>query len=155
MALKLIYVFENPGDSSSQSIFLAGPSPRAKHHPNWRIEAVKMLEEKGFAGTVFIPLSKDVQLTRSLEGQIEWELTNLDKASLIVFWIPRDLETLPGFTTNVEFGMYVKSGKIVLGFPKEAPHMRYLEHVAKINHVPTFYTLEETIKSALQMLKQS
>lgn len=155
MALQTIYVFENPEDSSSQSIFLAGPSPREKHHPNWRLDALQILEKKQFAGDAFIPLSRDVQLTQSLEGQIEWELTYLDKASVIVFWVPRDLETLPGFTTNVEFGMYVKSGKIVLGFPKEAPHMRYLEHLAQINHVPTFYTLEETIEGALQFLKEN
>jgi hypothetical protein len=31
-------------------------------------------------------------------------------AAAILFWIPRGLRTLPGFTTNVEFGLDVTTG---------------------------------------------
>lgn len=154
MTLKTVYVFEKSDGSTSHSIFLAGPSPRQSHHSNWRLDALEILEREQFAGDVFLPLSREMQLTQSLEGQIEWELDCLARASVIAFWIPRDLQTLPGFTTNVEFGMYIQSGKIVLGFPKKAPQMLYLERLAQINKVPVYYTLEETIQAALNLLRE-
>ena len=144
--MQVLYAHEKLESVPAQSIFLAGPSPRDKEHYNWRPEALKILEKAGFEGTVFVPLPRDGEWSRDYDGQVEWELEHLEIASIIVFWIPRDLETLPAFTTNVEFGLYVKSGKIVLGFPEGAPKMRYLEYVGKKNNVPVYHTLEETLK---------
>lgn len=147
--MRVIYVHETPSEVPSKSIFLAGPSPRGQDHYNWRPEALKILENIGFDGVVFVPLPRDGQWAPNFDAQVEWELTYLEESSIIVFWVPRKLDTLPAFTTNVEFGMYVKSGKIILGFPEGAPKMRYLAYIGKKNGVPVYHTLVETLRVAV------
>lgn len=150
--MEVIYAMEKPPSSFKKSIFLAGPSPRDKSHPNWRVEALKILEEINYDGVVFIPLPRDGNWKHNYDDQVEWEEKYLNMSDQIVFWVPRDLESLPAFTTNVEFGMWYDSGKIVLGFPKGAPKMRYLESHARKESVPLFNSLEETISFATKNL---
>lgn len=40
-------------------------------------------------------------------AQNEWEHLAIESCDVLMFWVPRDLETLPGFTTNVEFGYWL------------------------------------------------
>ncbi len=147
--MELVYAYERPKEVHSRSIFLAGPSPREEHHPSWRPSALEILKDLGFEGAVFVPLPRDGVWSADYGEQVEWELENLDDASIIVFWVPRDMEVLPGLTTNVEFGMYVDSGKTILGFPENTPHMRYLEYIARVHGVPVLHTLEETLRTAV------
>ncbi len=148
-----IYSQQHPENLDLPSIFLAGPSPRKEGDYNWRPEAMKILHDKGFKGNMFIPLPKDGKWPIDYEDQVQWELKYLNAASTIIFWIPRDITSLPGFTTNVEFGMFLKSGKIVLGYPKEAEKMKYLNTVAEMNNVPIRGDLVETIETALEKMK--
>jgi 8-oxo-dGTP pyrophosphatase MutT (NUDIX family) len=86
---------------------------------------------------------------------VEWENEGLNQADVIVFWIPRDLKKLPGFTTNVEFGLWVKSGKVILGCPDNCPNPernRYLKELAIKYNVPIANTLKETLKLALDKI---
>ena len=107
------------------SIFLAGPTLRNSDHDTpWRVEAVGALENFGFHGALFIP----EPFIKDYREQVRWEHRALAFVSCIAFWIPRDLETLPGFTTNVEFGMYYQDPRTLVGWPKNAPKTRYLEH---------------------------
>ena len=136
-----------------ESIFLAGPTPRADDVPSWRPEAVEILKSKGFAGDVFIPEDKSAERYSDYDGQINWEWNGLDAATVQVYWVPRDLQTMPAFTTNVEFGLYAASGKCVLGYPKGAPKMRYLHALAEKYNMPIAHTLEETLQHALDVMK--
>jgi hypothetical protein len=148
----VVYVPDSPPEKYSKSIFLAGPSPRDKDQPNWRLEALEILDRLGYNGVVFVPLPKDTNWSHSYESQVSWEQTNLDRADQIVFWVPRDMKTLPALTTNVEFGKYFNSGRTVLGYPLEAPNMRYLDALGTTEAVPTFHTLEETLLAAMSYL---
>lgn len=67
-------------------------------------------------------------------------------------WVPRDLALLPGFTTNVEFGLFARFGGIVLGAPHTAAKMEYLKEMTEIFHVPRFEALAETVDSALKQI---
>jgi len=137
--------------SINKSIFLAGPTPREKNVDEkylWRKEVIKILEKKGYDGTVFSP---DFH-AKSYEEQVEWENKCLNIADCILFWIPRDMEVLPGFTTNIEYGEWMKSGKIVLGFPETAKKVRYLKEKALVHKVSVSLTLEETIGEALKLV---
>ena len=155
-----ISFYEDVDIPKTKSIFLAGPTIRnGSFEDSWRKEAVRLLEEAGFDGNVFVPESKtgDYRMLAGKEFDAPiWEWTALDASDIILFWIPRDLEKLPAFTTNVEFGRYTAlvPEKVVLGFPKEAPKNKYLEklYLKTCNRTPT-YTLENTIKSALEQLK--
>jgi hypothetical protein len=64
------------------------------------------------------------------------------------------MATLPGLTTNVEWGRWESSGKVVLGTPADAPHTRYLRHYAQRYGVATADTLDETMSAALGLLRQ-
>ena len=137
--------------TTETSIFLAGPSPRGNLDFNWRPEALDILSKLNFDGSVFVPLQSDWLWLNSWQAQIEWELHHLHAATIIVFWIPRDLKYLPGFTTNVEYGMFINSGKIVLGFPTGAAKIGYLNYLAKKNSVPVFNDLESTLAKAVEL----
>ena len=89
------------------------------------------------------------------EDQIEWEWEGLDRASAILFWIPRDLRTLPGFTTNVEFGFVAGSGRTVLGCPPECPNPernRYLIRLARRLGVAVTETMADTVAAAMEII---
>lgn len=132
-----------------KSIFLAGPTPRDPSVPSWRPEALEILERLQFDGHVYVPESDDWASHDNYDGQIEWEINALNRASVIVFWIPRNLQTMPAFTTNVEFGLYINSGKVVVGCPYDAAKTRYLEHHALIRNLPIHRTLQETLEAAV------
>lgn len=111
-----------------KSLFLAGPTTRAKDVESWRTNAVNILKYLKYDGTVLVPERADWQALNSYEEQIEWEYSGLLKATNIVFWVPRS-DVLPGFTTNVEFGYWLNKTpeKIVYGRPDDSKQTRYLD----------------------------
>ena len=150
--MRIVFAHEHPKVKRPDSIFLAGPSPHGKEDYNWRPEALDLLTELGFSGTVYVPLPRDGEWTDNYDGQIDWELEYLDAAGARVFWIPRSAE-LPGFTTNVEYGLYLKQPNMVLGYPENAIKMRYLDYVARHKFgVPVFHTLRETLACGIRLL---
>lgn len=115
------------------SIFLAGPSKRGgSFEGSWRQQAVTFLRDAGFKGRIYVPESIGGVYQESevpYEETTKWEWARLDLSDVILFWIPRNEKTLPGFTTNVEFGRYVEKRprNVVMGHPKEAVRMEYLD----------------------------
>jgi len=142
-----------PGDdapiSFKKSIFLAGPTPRDDKTKSWRTAALKELKEQGYNGVVFVPEGDFSK--RDYLDQVEWENKYLNMADCILFWVPRSIG-LPAFTTNVEYGEWMKSGKCVLGFPESAEKMRYLETKAKEYFVPGTNELKSTVEEAMKMV---
>jgi hypothetical protein len=137
-------IFEPP------SIFLAGPTPRAAQTVSWRREALQILQKAGFPGAVLIPERHDWVSSFDYIDQVEWEFACLEAATVIAFWIPRDPVSLPGFTTNVEFGRYVSSKRCVYGRPDSAPKNRYLDWLYhKFTSEAPYGTLEETLRAAI------
>jgi hypothetical protein len=150
--MRVVYALEPYPTEVERTIFLAGPTPRAEDVPSWRPEAMRLLEEKGWEGTVFVPEPRDGKFRPAYDDQIEWELEGLRRADCIVFWIPRDLETLPGFTTNVEFGTWASSRRVILGAPTDAPKLRYLRAIAHRLGVPEASSLEGTVERAIDQV---
>ena len=142
-------------------IFLAGPTKRnSKYESSWRRLAVSIFEASKYKGILYIPEYGSDTLfddsTLSVNKQTDWEWEALDKASVIMFWIPRELPDMPAFTTNVEFGRYTALApqKIILGYPKEAAKMRYLDYLyTKSCNRYAVHSLEETICEALNLYK--
>ncbi len=146
--LEVVHAREPLPTRVMRSLFLAGPTPRDPAVASWRPEALRLLEERGWAGTVFVPEARSGDVLREYDEQVEWELAALGRADAVVFWVPRDLATLPAFTTNVEFGLFAGSGRAVLGAPPGAPRMSYLRALAARRGVPVFDTLAATLEAA-------
>ena len=150
--MEVIYATEKFPDTVNKSLFLAGPTPRSNDVESWRNEALSYLKNKGFDGVVFIPEPRDQKWHKDYDRQVNWEEDFLNMADCIVFWVPRELETMPAFTTNVEFGAWCESGKVVFGAPPDAPKNTYLKHYATKYNIPSAETLEETLDAALTYL---
>ncbi len=132
-----------------KGIFLAGPTPRDDVTPSWRPGALDILSRLGFDGEVYVPEGADWASQRHYDAQILWEWEALHAATVTVFWVPRDLQLFPAYTTNVEFGLLAASSKAMLGFPPGAPKMAYLVALADRYHVPVFDTLEGMLEAAV------
>jgi 8-oxo-dGTP pyrophosphatase MutT (NUDIX family) len=153
--MQVVYSQEPFPHTMHRSLFLAGPSPRNSEHHNWRVAALGILQELGYEDHVFIPLPRDGVFPEEYDDQVLWEQNAMDRSDVIVFWIPRDLDNLPGFTTNVEFGQRYRNHNVVLGFPQDAPKMRYLEYLAQESFVRVEQTLSATLNAALKMIDDS
>lgn len=150
--MDIIYAHEEMPKNIIKSIFLAGPTPRDNVTESWRKDAIQILEDKGFDGTVFIPEPREGNWEKDYDGQVEWEEKMLNAADCIVFWVPRELKTMPAFTTNIEFGAWGSSGKIVFGAPPDAPKNSYMKFYCKKYNIPIGDTLTETLDDALEFI---
>lgn len=122
--MKLIYATEEIDTHDAPSIFLAGPTPRNANGTSWRPDAVNFLGLLGFEGYVLLPVDRSGVFHGNYDSQVEWEEEALQKASCIMFWVPRSLPDMPGFTTNDEWGFWKNSGKVTWGAPLEAEKSR-------------------------------
>ncbi|MEV7581599.1 nucleoside 2-deoxyribosyltransferase domain-containing protein [Streptomyces erythrochromogenes] len=141
------------------SVFLAGPTPdKSAPVPSWRPAAAEALTAQWTGAqplTVLSPESRHGQRADRYETQVDWETDARAAASAILFWIPRDLRTMPAMTTNVEFGLDVSTGRAVLGCPPDCPNPernRYLIYVARRHGVPVCTTLTATAAAALALV---
>ncbi|MEV8636887.1 nucleoside 2-deoxyribosyltransferase domain-containing protein [Streptosporangium sp. NPDC051023] len=141
------------------SVFLAGPTPdKSAPVPSWRPAAAAALAAQWTGDqplTVLSPESRHGERADRYETQVDWETEARAVAGAILFWIPRDLRTLPGMTTNVEFGLDVTTGRAVLGCPPDCPNPernRYLIYVARRHGVPVCETLHDAVAAALALV---
>lgn len=135
------------------SIFLAGPTPRDINVDTWRKEAIEILKNLKFDGIVYYPELKYDDRTFDYNNQVLWEREALYAASLIVFWIPRNVDKLPAFTTNVEFGYWLakNSNKVIYGRPIDSVKNKYLDWLYETEtgnkpHSNLKKLLKETVK---------
>lgn len=138
-----------------KSIFLAGPTPRGENVISWRTEACKILKNKGFDGVVFAPEYSTWKPKEDYVDQAMWERIALTEATVILFWIPRYLPDMPAFTTNVEFGYWLHSGKVIYGHPDNAIKVKYLDWLYKVDYNKEPYsTLEELLKESINLANE-
>ena len=133
-----------------KSIFLAGPTPRDKDIISWRNEAIKILEKLGCDGIVYVPEYSTWKPKTDYVDQAMWERNGLSNATIIVFWIPRYLPDMPAFTTNVEFGYWLHTGKVVYGRPNDAEKIKYLDWLYRLDYnKEPIDSLEELLKTCV------
>src|SRR5205823_12229976 len=154
--MQVVYARQDHANAARPALFLAGPTPRSPEVSSWRPDALRLLDELLFPGAVFVPEDAGTGgLSVSYEEQVRWEWACLERAEAIVFWVPRELTTLPGFITNIEFGLYCRSGKVLLGYPLGAPKMRYLTMLAGSCNIPVFHDLSDLLRGAVARLSEA
>jgi hypothetical protein len=143
--MKLIYTGEKFVEyGKSFSVFMAGPTPRSSAVKSWRPEMIGVLKSRGFTGIAIVPeyrsyKSKKLKYSR----QVEWEVECLNNSTAIMFWVPRNMKFFPALTTNIEFGEFMHSGKVILGYPTNAEHMDYFKARSEMLDIPTFNDMTE------------
>ena len=141
--------------NGKKSIFLAGPTPREEKVASWRVDAVKKLEELGFDGVVFVPEYSTWVPKTNYVDQANWEREALTEATVILFWIPRSLPDMPGFSTNVEFGYWLHSKKVIYGRPDGAPKTKYLDWLYKtVYNEEPFNDLDKLLEYAVEIINR-
>lgn len=136
-------------DKLHNAVFLAGPCPREDYEKNdvWRKEAYSIFEDIGFDGDILNPTNKNYGLINDLTKQTDWENEAMHKASAIIFYLERT-EKNPGFTSNIEIGMWLKSNNIFVCIPDNSRKKNanaYIRIKCDQAGIPVFNTLEETI----------
>lgn len=138
-----------------KSIFLAGPTPRDENTISWRIDVCDRLEKLGFDGVVYNPEYSSWKPKSSYIDQAEWEREALTEATVILFWIPRDLKDMPAFTTNVEFGYWLHTGKVIYGRPDNSVKNKYLDWLYKVDYnKEPFNDLDELLIESIKMVDE-
>lgn len=125
--MKILYADNPPIITTEKSIFLVGPTPRNSCIVSWRPEAIRILENNKFDGTVLVPERSDWSSLNSYIDQVDWEYECLKNCSIIAAWVPRDMACMPALTTNTELGYWLAKTpqKVFYARPTNAPHTRY------------------------------
>lgn len=142
---RVITPINNDPTCLAKSVFLAGPITE------WREYAIKYLRDHGYDGIIYNPEVTEDQYNNNYDEQFKWEHDHLDCCDLIIFWIPRDVKNgITGLATNVEFGLYANSNKLIVGAPNEE---KYIENCCKEHNIPYFTTLDDLLDKALAILQ--
>ncbi|MBW8481176.1 nucleoside 2-deoxyribosyltransferase domain-containing protein [Actinomadura parmotrematis] len=153
----VVHTGEEPPDGWDAAVFLAGPTPRDPGVASWRPAAVAALRA-GWSGgrlVVFVPEyapGATAGPPADHAAQVGWEERCLHLSDEVLFYVPRELDTMPAFTTNVEWGMWHDSGRAVFGAPPEAPKNEYLLHYARRSGVPTAADVPGAAAAVLERL---
>ena len=137
---------------NKKSIFLAGPTPRGENVESWRTKACQIIEHYGFDGIAYVPEYSSWKPKTDYVDQAQWERDALANSSVIAFWIPRFLPDMPAFTTNVEFGYWLHTGKVLYGRPDEAKKIKYLDWLYKTDmNIEPFNNLEDLLINSVEL----
>jgi hypothetical protein len=139
------------------SVFLAGPTPRDAETKSWRPEALQLFSNHPISKDIslFVPERSSREYKNNYYDQVEWEKRGLKYASVIMFWVPRKLDTMPAFTTNVEFGFYLASrpDEVLYGRPDDSEKNKYLDwlytDVTKRSPINSLETLVSEVMNEL------
>lgn len=156
--MKIIYSDQPIYEVAKHSVFLAGPTPRRSDVTSWRPAAIELLNKIEVLEEVYIPECSTGGMRVDYLDQVEWEYQALEACSIIMFWVPRDMATMPALTTNIEFGRYISltPSRVLYGRPEWAVQTNYLDWMyrrAKNNKAPA-QTLEGLVNDVREYLIQ-
>lgn len=85
------------------------------------------------------------------QSQIEWELEAMEDADLILMWFP---EASKAPISLLEMGLYLRSGKLLLGVENGYYRQKNIEFTARRYNVPVFYSLGELVEQVTRRFSQ-
>lgn len=158
--MNILYNLEKNTLPHKNTIFLAGGTSRTDVSSSWRKEALMLLEKNKFDGNVIVPEPRNGFLSKEIfnkKEQISWEREMMARANVIIFWFDRCMDKhsanyLPCLTSNIEFGEWFKSEKVVLGISNESDNMDYIKEIWTELDKQYLKQLQSTIDIALKKL---
>lgn len=157
----VIYAREPLAPRAQPTVFLAGPTPRDHATASWRPGMIEAIHREHPDITIYSPESRDGRRAQSYDDQVGWEHRALTASTCILFYLWRDLTALPGFTTNVEFGLWVTSKKVVVVDPDECTkpekmtRNRYLLWHARRCGAPVVHAKADATHQVSRLIAQS
>lgn len=165
-----------PLDRRTRGVFLAGPTADDGNRTVWRLHAIKLLREAGYADLIVIPEFRDGKFSRerwedglasttpgvprTTERILDWETAGVDHCIVVLAWMPFTIgpkgspESRPGFNTRREVSRVVTQRRagLALGMPDGALSGGGLRYdIAKAGY-PLFPSLEATVVYAVTLL---
>lgn len=152
--MNVIYTLEEVNhDRNKHSIFLAGPTPRSKEVKSWRPKALEFLKSSGYDGVIYVPeFNPKVGMPDPFDpiNMYEWEHEALTNSTVIVFWVPRELVSMPAFTTNIEAGRFFSDARSLYGRPDDAPKNEYIDwYYKKVSSKKPYDIMEDLLWEAM------
>lgn len=151
MAMKIIFAGDNLSDITKEEtpIYLAGPIP-GKGIKSYRWNAIEILCELGFEGTVLIPEKECGGALNSDIGQANWEDEAMKRAKVIGFWVPIQATNM----ICLQFGKQLSSEIIVYGRPTTARGVRSMDlEYTKATGEQPFNNLKKMLTDIVDFLK--
>jgi len=146
----VIKYYEDEIIEGEKSLFLAGPSTLVKGI-TWRNEALKILQDLEYDGVVYVPEFRNVTTIYDADKQFHWERKGLFNSTSLIFWIPRKIPEILAMNTNVEFGYWVKSSKVLYGRPDESDNNEGLDMLYRYErNLEPHNKLEDLLKEAIK-----
>ena len=135
------------------AIFLAGPCPRPNYREaDWREKIYDLFDALEFRGILINPTNDkfDTYNSDELRLQTDWEHEGMKRASAIIFWMDRSNDH-PGFTTNVEIGMWLGKKGVFAAMPPECTKNanRYIRIKLEEAGQKVYDSLEDVIQAVV------
>jgi hypothetical protein len=112
--------------SGAPSIFLGGSITGAW---DWQSLAIRLLRDNGFEGWIFNPRREKAfsEEPGIWEEQVDWEREHLEKATVILFWLPAGADALTSRWEIAEFA--AKGNMLVVGIEDGVRRKKYIRYV--------------------------
>lgn len=138
-----------PAPTEGFKVFLAGAIDMGGA-VDWQSQVIEQLRNEPDL-TLLNPRRVDFTPDK-LDEQILWELGALELSDAILMWFPADTKAPISF---LEAGLYIRSGKLVLGAENGFYRRRNLELTAKYYDVPIYLTLDDLIEAIVHRYKDA
>ena len=125
-------------------IFLAGAIDMGRAD-EWQDKIIDMLEWND--NLVLLNPRREAFTPETLDPQIRWELDALARSDVIIMWFPKDAAAPISF---LETGLYMASGKLVIGAEAGFYRRRNLELTCEHYGVELWGTLGQIAEAALK-----
>lgn len=143
-------------DPNLTSVFLAG-SIEMGAAKNWQDQAIEFYEEQGLELVVYNPRRDDwdSSWTQEFENpqfyqQVNWELTALDAASLIIMYFDPSTKSP---ISLLELGLFADSDKILVCCPEGFWRKGNVDIVCEKYGIPNYSNFEDLLQASLQILE--
>jgi hypothetical protein len=125
-------------------VFLGGAIDMGKA-VNWQAHVIESLSDQ--ADLILLNPRRKEFTDDTLDEQIQWELKALEMSDIVIIWFPTSSKAPISF---LEAGIYMKSGRLVIGVEEGFYRQRNLELTCEHYKVPLFRDLGDIVDEVVR-----